>query len=259
MIKVLDIFNFIDSFAPFDTAMDFDNVGVLVGSMDAEVKKCLVALDVTEEVINEAKNNGVNLIISHHPVIFNAIKRLDLDMIPSKLIKNEISVLCAHTNLDVASIGVNTCLAERLSLQNLQPLSSYLSKFGVLPMGLVGELENACECNEFAEIVKTSLNCQGIRYTDINKRIKKVAICSGAGGDLIDDAIRQKVDAFVTGEIKHHEILTAVKNKVCVYDAGHFKTEDIVVLPLVKKLSKEFTEVEFIKSQKCTDRIKYMV
>ena len=88
--------------------------------------------------------------------------------------------------------------------------------------------------------------------------IKKVAVCSGAGGDLISAAIKQRVDAFVTGEIKHHEILEGLKNKICIVDAGHFKTEDVVILPLIQKLSKEFKDVEFKKSKSFTDGIKYM-
>lgn len=258
MTKVSDIFSFIDSFAPFDSAMNFDNVGVLVGDYRAEVKRCLVALDVTKPVINEAKSLGATLIISHHPVIFNAIKTLCIDSIPYILAQNKVSVICAHTNLDMASFGVNTCLARTLSLKNLQPLSHYESARGALPMGLIGDLEKDFSCGEFAEFVKGSLNCAGVRYTDLNKKIRKVAVCSGAGGDLIDSAISQNVDAFVTGEIKHHEILSAVQNEVCVVDAGHFRSEDVVITPLVEKLSEKFENVEFFKSQTCTDNIKYI-
>lgn len=256
MTKVSDIFGFIDSFAPFESAMDFDNVGILVGDKSAEVKRCLVTLDVTNSVINEAKLLNATLIISHHPVIFNAIKTLSIDSIPYALAQNEISVICAHTNLDMAPFGVNTCLANAMELKDLKALSYYDSKRGVLPMGLVGELEKDFSCKEFAEFVKFRLSCSGIRYTSLNKKIKKVAVCSGAGGSLIDAAIRQNVDAFVTGEIKHHEILSAVENEVCVVDAGHFKSEDVVIVPLVEKLSEKFRNVEFFKAKTCTDTIK---
>ncbi len=258
MIKVSDIFDFIDSFAPFKTAMDFDNVGILVGDKSSEVKRCLVALDVTKDVIFEAKTLGANLIISHHPVIFNAIKKLENEDIPYILAKNEISAICAHTNLDVANFGVNSCLAEALSLQKILPLSSYVSKLGEVSFGLFGELEKSYYCDEFAKFVKAKLNCNGVRYTEVDISIKKVAVCSGAGGDLISAAIKQRVDAFVTGEIKHHEILEGLKNKICIVDAGHFKTEDVVILPLIQKLSKEFKDIEFKKSKSFTDGIKYM-
>ena len=256
MAKVSDIFELIDSFAPFESAMDFDNVGILVGDKNAEVKRCLVALDVTNSVINEAKLLKATLIISHHSVIFNAIKTLSINSIPYALAQNEISVICAHTNLDMAPFGVNTCLAKALSLRNLKALSYYDSGQGALPMGLVGELERDFWGADFAEFVKFRLNCAGVRYTNLNKTIRKVAVCSGAGGDLIDEAISQNVDAFVTGEIKHHEILSAVKNGICV--VGHFKSEDIVIAPLVEKLSERFKNVEFFKSKTCTDTVEYI-
>ena len=189
MAKVSDIFELIDSFAPFESAMDFDNVGILVGDKNAEVKRCLVALDVTNSVINEAKLLKATLIISHHSVIFNAIKTLSINSIPYALAQNEISVICAHTNLDMAPFGVNTCLAKALSLRNLKALSYYDSGQGALPMGLVGELERDFWDADFAEFVKFRLNCAGIRYTNLNKTIRKVAVCSGAGGNLIDEAI----------------------------------------------------------------------
>lgn len=259
MASVNDIFKFIDSFAPFESAMDFDNVGVLVGNLDIQPKRCLLALDVTESVVNEAKLLGAELIISHHPVIFNAIKTLNSNSILYKLIENKLSVICAHTNLDMAQFGVNSCLAEKLSLKNLQMLSVYASKKGDLPMGLIGDLSSYYSCSDFANFVKDRLICEGLRYTNVNRKIKKVAVCSGAGGNLIESAVALNADAFVTGEIKHHEILLAVKNEVCVVDAGHFKTEDIIILPLAKKLSKEFKNVEFIKSKTCTDNVKYIV
>ena len=125
MVKVQDIYNFIDEIAPFDTAMDFDNVGMLVGNMNQEVAKVLLALDITPDVVNEAKTIGAHLILSHHPVIFNPIKSLDTSNAVYMLSGNNISAICAHTNLDMAPFGVNTCLAGTLKLYNLEPLSIY--------------------------------------------------------------------------------------------------------------------------------------
>lgn len=114
MTRVSDIFEFIDGFAPFDSAMDFDNVGFLVGNEQAPVERCLLALDVTLDVIEEAKSLGASLIVSHHPVIFEAIRALRHDSIPHLLARTGISVICAHTNLDMAPFGVNSCLAKAL-------------------------------------------------------------------------------------------------------------------------------------------------
>lgn len=259
MTRVLDIFEFIDGFAPFDSAMDFDNVGILVGNDQAPVKRCLLALDVTLDVIDEAKSLGASLIVSHHPVIFKAVKSLRHDSIPHALAKNDISVICAHTNLDMAPFGVNSCLAEALSLRNLTALDNYESKIGPRPAGLVGTLDNACTCHEFASLVKDRLGCAGLRYIPADYSIRRVAVCSGAGGSLIRAAIHSGVDAFVTGEIKHHEILMGLQHGICVIEAGHFKTEDVAILPLTKKLSENFGDVEFIKSKVCVDPMKYLV
>lgn len=259
MAKVADIFAFVDGLAPFDTAMDFDNVGLLVGDMDAEVRKCVVALDVTAAVVDEAERLGASLIVSHHPVIFTPLKSLQANSIPYVLAKRGIAAICAHTNLDIAAFGVNTCLAEALSLQNLIPLSTYETCRGALPMGLVGELEIEKAYEEFARFVKERLSCEGIRYIDVSRKIRRVAVCSGSGGDLIGEAVRQNVDAFVTGEIKHHELLAAAQSGICVVDSGHFKSEDIVILPLVRRLSEQFPAVKFVKSAVCTDGIKFLV
>ncbi len=259
MTRVFDIFEFIDGFAPFDSAMDFDNVGILVGNEQAPVDRCLLALDVTLDVINEAKSLGASLIVSHHPVIFEAIRALRHNSIPHGLARNEISVICAHTNLDMSPFGVNSCLAEAISLRDLTALANYESKIGPRPEGLIGVLENICNCHEFAALVKDRLGCAGLQYTPTDRGIRRVAICSGAGGSLIGTAISEGVDAFVTGEIKHHEILIALQHGICVVDAGHFKTEDVVILPLAKKLSENFDGVEFIKSKTCTDPMKYLV
>lgn len=259
MTTVFDVFKYIDEIAPFNAAMDFDNVGILVGNEKDNVKKCIVALDITKEVVSEALDIGANLIISHHPIIFTPLKRLVEDSVPYMLAKSGISAICAHTNLDMAAFGVNSCLAKVLEIENTVALSLYKTEKGELPMGLVGDLCKPYSCDEFSKFVKEKLNCKGIRYTTTERKIKRVALCSGAGGDLIGEVINKNADAFITGEIKHHEILLAGENDICVVDAGHFKTEDVVVLPLVNKLSEKFDSVEFIKSSVCTDKINYIL
>lgn len=122
----------------------------------------------------------------------------------------------------------------------------------------IGEIENELTNKEFAENVKASLKCDGLRYTMPDKKVKQVAICSGSGGDLAPLAKENGADVLLTGEIKHHDILNANKLGIAIIDAGHFKTEDIVITPFTDKLSAEFPEVEFIRSEKCNDRIKYM-
>ncbi len=251
MTRIKDIINYTETFAPLSSAMEFDNVGLLIGNDENEVEKAVVALDITDEVIDEAVENGAQLIISHHPVIFDALKSISENSVVYRLIRNNLNALCLHTNLDLSPVfGVNTCLAEAVGVKN--------ASFVEGECLYIGELENTTTNKAFAEKVKTALNCEGLRYTMPAKSVKKVAICSGSGGDLAPLAKLNGADALLTGEIKHHDILNADKLGIAIVDAGHFKTEDIVITPFTEKLNKEFTDVEFIRSKKCTDGVYFI-
>ena len=151
MTKIVDIYNYIDSFAPFDIAMDFDNVGILVGDKNAEPTRAIVTLDVTDEVIDEAKEKSAQLIVSHHPVIFNPLKRLSADSVVYKLAQSGISVISAHTNLDLSSDGTNTAMFNALELQDMEQLE--------IDGGLIGSLKIPMSANEFANFIKVKFNC----------------------------------------------------------------------------------------------------
>jgi len=254
MITIGQIYNFINDFAPFENSLSFDNTGLLIGNFETKVKKVLLSLDITSEVIKEAVNYGANLIITHHPVIFKPIKSLEFEDMTSKMIKNNINALCAHTNLDIAKEGVNFYLAKKLKLSDLEILTYEENK----PMGLAGYLEKEMEPEAFAKFVKINLGCLGLRYTVTDKIIKKVGVCSGSGGSFINSAKQKKCDVFVTGEIKHSDILKANELGVMIVDAGHYKTENIVLEPLSLKLQKKFKSVEFVLSKKFTDNIRYI-
>ena len=253
VIKVKDIFLFMNKIAPFEKSMKFDNCGLLIGDANNEVKKVLVALDITKNVIKEASEIGADLIISHHPVIFSALKTIKFGSIPDLICKSNINVICAHTNLDVAETGVNFHLAKSIGLSNLETLA-YEDN---LPLGFIGDLSAELDCKEFALHVKKSLNCSGIRYTKLNKRIKKVAVCSGSGGEFYEKAYLKGADALVTGEIKHSQILAANELPITIVDAGHFKTENVIVEPLKNELISNFPEIETFSSKACTDNINY--
>ena len=254
MITVKDIYDFLDKIAPFKSAMDFDNSGLLIGNYDLEVKKVLVCLDITNEVCDEANEIGANLIISHHPIIFKPIKNIDFKGPIYKMMKYEINAICAHTNLDVAEKGVNYHLAKSLELLDLSPLT-YEKEY---PLGFVGNLKNKMHINEFAAFVKEKLKCEGIRYTSNTDIISKVAVCSGTGGEFIEEAVNSGAEAFVTGEIKYSQILKANQLGLSIFDVGHFKSENVVVKPLKIMLKSEFKNIEFYTSKVFTDKIKYL-
>lgn len=252
MTTINDIINYFETFAPLASAMDFDNPGLLVGDKNTNVTKALAALDITPEVVYEAEKLGCELIISHHPVIFNPIKKLGISDAPYLLASKGISALCMHTNLDLGKkFGVNICLAEAIGVKNpaLADIGECL---------FIGSLEAETDIYSFAQNVKTSLNCNGLRYTDVKKSVRKIAVSSGTGGSNIFEAAQLGADVLVTGEIRHHEINAANALGVDIIDAGHYKSEDIVISPLVKKLSAKFPDIRFTKSQTYSDLIKFI-
>lgn len=250
MITAQQIYEYIDSIAPFETAMSFDNAGLLVGNPQQTVTKVLVTLDVTTKVINEAVKKGAELIISHHPVIFNPIKNVLFDSVPYLAAKNNITIISAHTNLDVARGGVNDSLAEKIGVQTDEFFDGDCAAFGHLE----GELESV----EFAKQIKTRLECNGLRFTYRDGKIRTVVVSCGAGGDNIFLAKKMNADAFVTGEIKHHEIIFANENNIAVFDLGHCQSENHITEKLTKKLSENFPDVHFEKSAVFTDGIQYI-
>lgn len=254
MTTISEIYKFIDKIAPFNTAMDFDNVGLLVESSEREIKNAVVSLDITPATIRQAKNLGAQLIISHHPVIFKPLRRLSYNDIAFLLARENISAICAHTNLDMAKGGVNDCLAERLMLKNVRALDLYNN----IPCALIGDLPETLTPIDFADFVKNVLKCNGLKIVEGRDTIKNVGLCSGAGGASLLSAIKAGADAFLTGEVKHHEILAANQYGITLIEAGHFHTENVVVEPLAKQLKNSFPNVNFYISKESSDGVKYL-
>ena len=237
-VKVQNIAEIVNRLAPRQLAEDWDNVGLLVGSFDAQVEKIFVCLDVTDETVKSAVDFGAGLIVVHHPVIFRAAKNFRTDLPLGKklstLIKNDVSVFAAHTNLDSAEGGVNDVLAQKLGLIDVKTFDDELS------LGRIGYLPNKMSAVEFAKHVATALDCDAVRLIDAgNFEIEKVGICGGAGSEFIGKAKFLGAQAFVTGDVKYHEAQNAVESKIHVVDAGHFATEFPVVHMLAEKLRAE--------------------
>ncbi len=247
-MTVKRIFEFLESKFPISTACDFDNVGILVGDSDSNVNKVLLSLDCTLETVKKAVDDRCELIITHHPVIFSPIKTVLSGSIVYELIRNNIALISMHTNLDIGYGGVNTCLCDLIGLQNV---NMYVAKDGyTLQKGEIAE----CTADSFAELLKEKLNTV-VKYVDGGKVIKNVLVCSGSGGDYINDTIKGDFDALVTADVKHHQFLEAYDSKVSLFDCGHYNTEDIVIEPLCDLLSEEFKETQFITTHKTN--IKY--
>ncbi len=242
-MNVCDVYNFINEFAPFKTAAGFDNAGFLIGDKSAEVTGITVALDCYAGVIDEAVKNGCNLIVTHHPVIFDPLKKITADSRVYKLIKNGISVISAHTNLDAANGGVNDCLAKKIGLFNVTGVGE--TQDGVFEYR-IGEI-NAMPADDFAAHLAKVLGVR-VKYCGGKGDISKVAICGGSGGSLLCEAAALGADALVTADCKHSAFVDADESGTALFDCGHFNTEDVVIEPLGSMLRKKFKDVPVFTS-----------
>lgn len=256
MAAVKDIYQFLDEIAPFDTQEDFDNAGFLVGRSGREVRKILVALDITLEVADEANRLGADLIVAHHPVIFHPVKAIT-DETPTgrvllELLERGVAAICAHTNLDAAHGGVNGCLARTLELSDIGQLHQAGVDAQGRPYGIgrVGTVHQpGLSAAEYAAFVKEKLKSSSVRFADGGKPVSRVVVGGGACGSMLEDAVAVGCDTFVTADLKYNQFLEARALGLNLLDAGHFPTENVVCAPLAARLRTAFPEVEVLLSE----------
>ena len=225
-VTVGDIYRAIDAFAPFELAEEWDNAGILAGSADAQVKGILCALDLNPKVIEEARELGANLIVTHHPILFRGRRNLREDDAEGRtlceLVRSGISLIAAHTNFDNAQPGVNDALAVRLGLTEVEALEHGMR------VGTPKERTLGAFCARASEALDAPVR----RYGEPDREIRRVAVLGGAGGDFADQARAAGADVYLTGEIAHHKAWDAYLSGVCALEAGHAATE----LPAVEML-----------------------
>lgn len=239
-MKVQDIFNFLNDRFPVETACDFDNVGILVGDPGSEVTKTAVALDCTAKTVDFAFENGCNLIITHHPVIFDPLKTVLSDSVVYRLIKCGISVISMHTNLDIGVGGVCDRLCEVLELKSIEKVNT---KDGLtLNTAVINPPKNE---EQLAEYIKSRLGST-VTFAGKCDKISRLLICSGSGGEYIDFVGDLGCDALITADVKHHQLIAAANNNTPIFDAGHFETENVVVKPLCFLLKNMFESTDFL-------------
>ena len=214
----------------------WDNTGFQIGDENNNIKKILVSLDLDRLVLDYAIENNYDMIINHHPLIFKPIKSITTNNHKEKiiydLIKSNIVVYNAHTNLDQAEGGVSSELARVLGLKD--PITLTDSEIENGGYGKIGDIKEMTT-REYADLIKRKLNIEHLTiYGDINKKIKKVALCGGAGSDFIYDAYKNKADLYITGDIKYHEAQMADELGLSIIDPGHFHTEKLI-LPVIKE------------------------
>lgn len=246
MPKVIDIFDYLTAIAPVDMALGFDNVGLLVGRRDREVTRVLTALDITDEVIQEAISLQAELIVSHHPLFFELKGVTDKEWTQERaltLAENRIAAICMHTNLDAAEGGVNDALMDALGVS----VSGVLDEKSAI--GRVGTLAQEMTMEVFLPHVKSVLMVNGLRYHDAGHPVSHVAVCGGSGGSDIPLAAAKGCDTYVTADIKYDQFLEAKHLGLNLIDADHFCTENVVVPVLQRWLREKFPLLEVFVSQ----------
>lgn len=261
MTTVADILKYVETIAPPYMKEDWDHVGLNCGHMDAPVTKVLVALDPFDEAIAEAKELGAELLVTHHALIWRPDFVTDRDAQGRRtltLIESGIAHINAHTNLDMAPGGVNDRLAAALGLQDVEVIApegtdSQGRPYGLLRMGTVPEQSMDC----FLAAVKTALGCEGLRYVNCNKPVRKVAVGGGACGGAMQDALKAGCDTFVTADLKYNQFHDAFGLGLNLIDAGHFHTEKPICTVLADKIAAQFPELTVKISENQQDPMKF--
>ena len=243
---------------------EYDNSGLVVGRMDDEVHSALLAVDVTEEVIDEAISEGCDIIITHHPIIFSPLKRLNsatyVERCVEHAIRHNIALYACHTNLDSVQGGTSWYVGAALGLENMRILEPRKGD-DTVGYGVVGELSEAEDAIEFLKRVKEIFNVGAIRHSDIpttNASVRKVAICTGSGRSNIDDALRAEADVYITADLRYNDFMCG-ENRMILADIGHFESEFCAINILDMVISKKMCTFAVRKSERSRNPIHYLL
>ena len=240
-MNVRELLEHIETFAPFTLAEEWDNPGLLVGSKNAEVKKIAAALDAVSEAVTVSADEGCNVLVCHHPLIFRPVSRVTDDTEQGRTIieaiRRNVNIIALHTNWDNAEGGVNDTLASLLGLNDAERMDSF---------GVIGKLSVPMYRPAFAEHVKASWGLSHLDLYGQPARISRVALCGGAGAEFWREAKRRGADVYITADMKYHELSDAVNEGLSVALACHGEMERASLPALAEKLSQCGTETKII-------------
>lgn len=258
MTTVQQVYEAMQHIAPLELAEHWDNPGLLV-DCGGPVHRVLVALDITPEVVAEAASRQCEVIVSHHPVIFDPLKKLGPQDVPFQLVRAGISAICMHTNLDAAVGGVNEVLAGIFGMQDPEPFAEGCGRVGSIEPITVPQLackaqqELAARCN--APDVGPAVQ---VKFADTGKPVRRLAVISGAGGSLFEEALAMGADCLLTGEANHHHACDAKRLGLSLIAAGHYATEFPVTAAVAEKLRAALPGVEVLVSTANKDPYTYL-
>lgn len=258
-MKIRDIAECIEQFAPLSLQESYDNAGLVVGRADDELRGgVLLAVDVTREVLDEAVRLGCGMVVTHHPIIFHPLKRLnsasEVERCVEQAIKNDIALYACHTNLDSARDGMSWRLGSMLRVQGMQVLSPSVEEAG---FGVVGDLAEPMSVEAFFDMLRERLGVKVIRHSQVvGESVSRVAICTGAGGSCMEAARESGCDVYVTADLRYNDFF-APAGEFMVADIGHFESEFCAIDILFDILSKKFTNFALHKSACAKNPVHY--
>lgn len=260
-MKLFELIAYLESVAPLQLQESYDNSGLIYGDLDADVKGVLCALDCTKAILEEAKERNCNVVVSHHPIIFSGIKKINtnhyVDQALIYAIQNHIAIYAIHTNLDnVLHNGVNQKIALKLGLQKIQILNPKNDN-EMTGAGLIGQLPSPLLPDDFLSMVKTVMKAAVIRHTRIVKdSISTIGIAGGSGAYLIKTAILAGCDALVTADIKYHDFFDA-DDRILLLDIGHYESEHYTIELLYELISQKFSTFATHYTKNITNPVHY--
>ena len=252
MYTVHDIYSLLEETAPFRLQESYDNSGICIGNMSRSADRILVSLDCTADVAKEAIDKDIQLIVTHHPVIFRGIKQLDPDSVVGMLAGRGVSVLSAHTNFDAAVM--NKILCKTLGLVP----TDFITEENGAQFGCICE-HTGITAAELAKLCKDKLGCPTVRYDKASRELplKKIAVCSGSGGSFLGDVLSKGCDAYITGDVKHDIFIDAYNAGLTVFDAGHYYTENIFCEYVCDMLKTKFPGAEVEVAESSADVVEW--
>lgn len=245
MTRIKTVTDFLENIAPLDLQEDYDNAGLITGSAEWEVKGVVCSLDCTSEVVREAINQNCNMIVCHHPIIFQGLKKLSGNSYITRAvvmaIRHDVAIYAIHTNLDnILQHGVNQKIAERLGIGDGRILAPKEENNNT-GAGFIGHFDHPMIVSEFLEHVKYQFELETFRYTHSPsiQQVLEVAVCGGSGSFLLDKAIAAGADAFITADFKYHQFFDA-EDRILVLDIGHYESEKFTIHLLHDLISNNF-------------------
>jgi len=262
-MTVADLLRFFEKIAPLHLQESYDNAGLITGNISMKISGVLTCLDSTEAVIQEAIDKKLNVVVAHHPIIFSGLKQLTgatyIQRTIQKAIKNDIAIIAMHTNLDnVYQNGVNQKIADQIGLLDQKILKPKNPEVPEIGSGVIGRLPKPMESMEFLQQLKAKMEVNCIKYTAlVHKIIEKVAVAGGSGGFLLQDAISQGAEVFVSSDYKYHEFFDA-NNEIIIADIGHYESEQFTISLLRELINENFITFAAHSTEVVTNPVKYL-